>query len=704
MIDKIIRFLFYSLFLLTPLLMYKNTSELFEFNKMIFIYLVAVFLFIAWTIKIAREKKFEFKRTLLDIPILIFLISQILSWVFSIDKYTSFFGFYGRFNGGLLSIITYVFLYYAFVNLFDFKKINKLLRASLLSAFLVILWGLPGKFGYDLSCWIFLGELNNNCWVDQFKPSERLFSTLGQPNWLGAFLAINFFIAIYFLLKGKALKFLTKKYILYGGFIILSFIVILFTRSRSSYLGVLLGSIVFLILYLKSFGKLEFKRTIFNKKYLLIVLLFVISIFIFKTGIGKIDSFQSFERLKPSDNSVDNQQIKSNEDINITESFDIRKIVWKGAWQLGLKYPLFGSGVETFAYSYYFVRPQEHNLTSEWDFIYNKAHNEYLNYLATTGFVGITSYLFLIFFVLFIFYKSIVSVTDRNKKILYICLSASYISILTTNFFGFSTTTINFFFYLIPAFLGVNIVKKEKTLKLKKSGSEIYLGVIGGLIGLYFIIFLFRYYAADLYYAKAEKLSKIGDYQSAVQTLDQALKLHKSHVYLNSYALNLANLAVLVSYQNEKANLKEFVDFSLEKINEAISKSPKNVNYLKNKSKIEYLLYQLNTENFTYINNAIESLKKAQEVSPTDPKIPYSLSIFYSILYDSDKDNKYKMLTLSTVERAIELKPDYRDGYFLKAQFLDKFGEKQKAKEALNYILNKINSNDKDVKSYLDTL
>ena len=136
MIDKIIRFLFYSLFLLTPLLMYKNTSELFEFNKMIFIYLVAVFLFIAWTIKIAREKKFEFKRTLLDIPILIFLISQILSWVFSIDKYTSFFGFYGRFNGGLLSIITYVFLYYAFVNLFDFKKINKLLRTSLLSAFL----------------------------------------------------------------------------------------------------------------------------------------------------------------------------------------------------------------------------------------------------------------------------------------------------------------------------------------------------------------------------------------------------------------------------------------------------------------------------------------------------------------------------------------------------------------------------------------
>jgi putative inorganic carbon (hco3(-)) transporter len=60
----------------------------------------------------------------------------------------------------------------------------------------------------------------------------------------------------------------------------------------------------------------------------------------------------------------------------------------KGAWELTKKYPLFGSGVETFAYSYYNVRPVEHNLVTEWDFLYNKAHNEFLNYAATTGFVG----------------------------------------------------------------------------------------------------------------------------------------------------------------------------------------------------------------------------------------------------------------------------------------------------------------------------
>jgi O-antigen ligase len=683
--------------------MYKSTSELFEFNKMMFIYLIAVFVFIFWIIKIVKEKQFEFKRTFLDIPILVFLLSQTLSLFFSFDKYTSFFGFYGRFNGGLLSIVTYIFLFYAFINLFDFKRINQVVKTSLLSAFLVILWGIPGKFGYDLSCYLFLGQLNNSCWVNQFNPAERLFSTLGQPNWLGAFMAVNFFIALYFLFKEKASKFFTKKYLMYGGFIILSFITILFTRSRSSYLGVLIGSIVFLILYLKSFGQLQFKNTFFNKKYLLILFIFAISLFIFKTGIDKLDNFGISKKIERSNNTNSNQKTNLNEDINVTESFDIRKIVWKGAWQLGLKYPLFGSGVETFAYSYYLTRPQEHNLTSEWDFIYNKAHNEYLNYFATTGFVGIGSYLLMIGSVLFVFYKLIFSDLHRSRKLFYICLTSAYVSILVTNFFGFSTTTINIYFYLLPALLGVNVVHKKITLKLKRN-FESFLGVIGTLLGLYFIIFLFMYYSADLYYSKAEKLSKAGDYQSTVQTLDQAINLHNSHVYLNSYALNLANLAVLASYQDQDADLKQYIDFSLDQINVAISKSPKNVNYWKNKSKIEYLLFQLDTSNTKYLNAAIDSLKKAQELSPTDPKVPYNLAIFYSILFDQAQDEKYKDLALYTIDFAIELKSDYRDAYFLKAQLYEKFGQKEEARNTLRHILNVINPKDIEASEFLNSL
>ncbi|MFH1826947.1 MAG: hypothetical protein ABH812_00740, partial [bacterium] len=138
--------------------------------------------------------------------------------------------------------------------------------------------------------------------------------------------------------------------------------------------------------------------------------------------------------------------------------------------------------------------------------------------------------------------------------------------------------------------------------------------------------------------------------------------------------------------------------------NKAILGSSKNVSYLKNKSKIEYLLYQLDSTKSKYLENAITSLKDAQKISPTDPKIPYSLSIFYSILFDKTRDYKYRDLSLKAIDHSIELKSNYRDGYFLKAQLLEKFGKIIKAKEALQYILDNINSKDEEAKEFLKKL
>ena len=53
---------------------------------------------------------------------------------------------------------------------------------------------------------------------------------------------------------------------------------------------------------------------------------------------------------------------------------------------------LIGTGTETFAFAFYRYRPAGHNLTAN-GILYNKAHNEYLNYLATTGLFGLASYL-----------------------------------------------------------------------------------------------------------------------------------------------------------------------------------------------------------------------------------------------------------------------------------------------------------------------
>src|SRR3989339_981087 len=136
-----------------------------------------------------------------------------------------------------------------------------------------------------------------------------------------------------------------------------------------------------------------------------------------------------------------------------SDSMDIRKVVWQGAIELGQRYPLFGPGVETFAYTYYWVRPAAHNLLSEWDFLYNKAHNEYLNFLATTGFFGLLTYLLLIFSIIRVIARSNATwlswiplagkshstndLKTENRELKTPLLLGS-LSILITNYFGFS--------------------------------------------------------------------------------------------------------------------------------------------------------------------------------------------------------------------------------------------------------------------------
>ena len=84
LLDKIIKFSFYALFFLTPLVWTPLNFELFEYNKMMFIYLLTVIITSAWILKMLAQKKLLIKTTPLDIPLLLFLFSQILSTIFSI--------------------------------------------------------------------------------------------------------------------------------------------------------------------------------------------------------------------------------------------------------------------------------------------------------------------------------------------------------------------------------------------------------------------------------------------------------------------------------------------------------------------------------------------------------------------------------------------------------------------------------------------
>ena len=684
MIDKILKFLYGSLFFLTPLIFAPVTSELFEFNKMIFIYLITILVGFFWLLKMILAKKLIFKRTPLDVPILLFLLSQIASTIFSIDRHVSFFGYYGRFNGGLLSIVSYIVLYYGFVsNAFDALS---LLKTSLLSSIVVIAYGLPGKLGHDLTCFLVTrgARFDNSCWdneVLQFRPETRVFSTLGQPNWLGAYLAINFFIGLYFLLKNKNS---TKYVILNVLYLISNFIFILFTRSRSALVAVGFGLAVV-------FGYAIFiNRTRIKKIKKIYLKTIVVAAAIVVLVLGWF-SFRQFANLKSQPSS------------NITESFDIRKIVWSGAVDLGLKYPFFGTGVETFAYSYNFVRPLAHNLTSEWDYIYNKAHNEFLNYLATTGFIGLLTYL--IFIISFINYvinnlksqisnaktKSQMSKPKKDLKILDLDLSSgilvlslfiAWLTILITNFFGFSTTTINLYFYFIPAFIVslrvTNEVSNEAISFKKLFNYQYFFIFVLSISTIYLLFSTFAYWFADTQYALGVNYSKpaISDYQKSASYFERALKMRGEPLYEDRFSTSLSYLSVIATYQKQADLAKQLVALSDYYNKKSLAASPQNIFYWKTRAKNQYLFYQV-SQDTKDLNEGVKALRVGERLAPTDPKIPYSLSVYYSLLYDAEKNlsqkEAWKKQSMAEIDRAIELKKDFVDGINLKKELQKKY-------------------------------
>lgn len=416
---KILFFLFAFLIFFVPLFLWPFTSEVFEFNKMVLTYILTILIVGAWAIRSIVEKKIIFRRTILDIPLVIFLASQTISTVLSIDPQTSLLGYYSRFNGGLLSTFCYTLLYWAFISNFELKEALNLTKVWLASGIVVCIYAVLEHFGIDKSVWV-------------QDVQSRVFSTLGQPNWLATWVIALLPITWSEILKTK-FELKNWKLWIYLAISILFTWTLIFTKSRSGLGGFAIAVLIFGALTLwkevKNANKLTAPVLTIGASLIVVGL---ISGTQFTPSLNQLIHHQSISVPTPQDGPA--------LETGGTESGTIRAIVWKGAIQIWLHYPIFGTGVETFAYSYPMFRPAEHNLVSEWDFIYNKAHNEYLNMAANSGTFGLVSYLVFVGFSMYILFKT--------KSF---ALLAGFVGLLVTQFFGFSVVPTQLELFLFPA-------------------------------------------------------------------------------------------------------------------------------------------------------------------------------------------------------------------------------------------------------------
>jgi tetratricopeptide (TPR) repeat protein len=355
----------------------------------------------------------------------------------------------------------------------------------------------------------------------------------------------------------------------------------------------------------------------------------------------------------------------------VTSSSDIRRIVWVGAIELTNRYPFFGSGIETFAYAYNFTRPAVHNLTSEWDYVYNKAHNEVLNYLATTGYFGLFSYLLMWSGFIYLAISQVIKWENYQAGKLksnlttlqpynpptisfYIC---SLLAIFITNFFGFSTTTISLFTFTLPViFLKLTSAQAEDqkptpSLKLSRSWQLFYF-----VYSLFIIVSVFNYFSSDRNYALTKAAKEEGDLVSCYQLLNRSISLRPDPEYLDEQSLTSANISATLKIQKQLSDSDKFKNQALELNNQLIKTYPLNLDYQKTSYKINYLIYLANLENKPvakkYFQATVDALEKAQKIAPTQVENYFNEAQI--LLYKDPKKAK------ELINQVLRLKPNYQ--------------------------------------------
>ncbi len=718
-------YLFYFLFLSVPLTWYSQTSELFEFPKMILTYSLTILILATWTARIIVQKKLIFRRTSFDPFLLAFFFSQVISTIISIHPRTSFLGYYSRFHGGLLSTITYIILFYAFVSNFNKKQTKTALLTLLVSGFLSSLYALPEHFGYAFSCLSVRGtsdSLGNfalfqnmrvDCWIQDIQ--NRIFGTFGQPNWLAAYLItlIPTSIALSIHTLTQKTYSLTKA----AFFSITSFLMLLiliYTNSRSGFLGLAISLATFFSLYVlvKTKFSLPKIKNLFSshRKALLfaIVPLAILTVFTGTPFTPSANQFINRQTNPTPPQSTPTGTLLESGDLSIpilqnagTQSSKIREIVWKGAIDVFKHYPLFGSGVETFAYSYYNYRPMEHNLVSEWDFIYNKAHNEFLNFAANSGIVGIATYTAIIIY----FFYFVLRQTFKHKKndlslLVLIALFSGYLALTISNFFGFSTVAVGILFFIFPA-ISITLTQqlpsqlKNQTVQPQISTYQ-FVGLSSVLFVTCYLSFLtFNYFRADLLYAEAIAFEGQNAFTEAEKRFQKAIQLsHGEPLYHNHYADSLGKAAYVYATQENIIQSTKLAELAFRQSSTTLKKNPVQLNYYKTQAGVFIRLSQVDPNLLTVAKTILED---AQSLAPTDAKITYNRA-----LVELDIGNEDKSIQL--LEEATQMKANYEAAHLQLAQMYQQRDQLDQAIEHYQYILNYIAPGNTQAREALDQL
>ncbi|MEH7417107.1 O-antigen ligase family protein [Neobacillus drentensis] len=274
------------------------------------------------------------------------------------------------------------------------------------------------------------------------------YTFFDNPNFFGSYLVLVLLLSLTIYLtvekkKAVSLYFLTAS---------LVFISLIFSSTRSAYLGVFFGT-VFLTVFV------VLKRKYLWKRWVSLLLTFGLLLF----AINLTENGFYFQRI----NSVVTDSMSVATEQATGHEGSSRFFIWKKSLPLVKDYFWIGSGPDTFEFIFKASPKEMLEFLGSTDTKVDKAHNEYLQIAITLGTPVLVIYLLLIFVVLRKAFLAVKKVQGNEKIIIY-GLIATIFGYLIQAFFNISTVPVAPIFWSV---LGISLAKSSPYLQ--KSNNQI---------------------------------------------------------------------------------------------------------------------------------------------------------------------------------------------------------------------------------------
>ena len=378
--EQIINIILYMIIIIMPLIVTKKIEPKFLMGKLAFLYIACTLACIVFI----WNRKYDFKKE--HIFAVLFIISILISVIFSPFKKTALWGSFYRYEG-FVSIFIYVLLFIIASQYFQVNK--KSINILLIVGSLMGIYGVLQVLGIDpIQSWMFDGNI-----------TKVAYGTIGNRNFFSSYLILFLTLSTsLYIFKGE------KKYLIYTIFIYLGEVCAL---TRSGWIA------YFICILLLSF--FAFKNKKIKRILVLLVVLAIATI-----GINFISQNQVSGRMEHTKTEF-SDEVESSKNSSTGSRIHILKVclnVFKDS-------PFLGTGPDTLGER---LSKNYKNYVDEHIRFYgatiDKAHNEYLEYAVSCGIFTLIFYLMLIFYIL----KGIMKNIKSDKFKIIFCVVISYLT------------------------------------------------------------------------------------------------------------------------------------------------------------------------------------------------------------------------------------------------------------------------------------